>query len=144
VRGEVDEKGAKSASGDRGLPLPVKVLAALKAFKVTQAAEKLAAGDGYTASGYVLVDELGAVMNTDWLRRRAYGLMAKVGVRQVRLYDARHACLTYLAGEGVPDVVLAAWAGHADGGTLAKQVYVHPDISHLKIAADKLDEGLFG
>jgi hypothetical protein len=31
--------------------------------------------------------------------------MAKVGVRKVRLYDARHACLTYLAASGVADVV---------------------------------------
>jgi integrase len=114
-------------------------LSALKAFKARQAAEKLKAGAAYVASGYVLVDELGAPMRTDWLRRQAHKLMAKVGVRKVRLYDARHACLTYLAGVGVPDVVLAAWAGHADGSALAKRVYVHPDMSHLKAAAEELE-----
>lgn len=139
VDGEVEEKTAKSTAGDRGLPLPAAVLLALKAFKARQAAERLVAGADYTVSGYVLVDEIGAAQRTDWLRRRAYELMAKVGVRKVRLYDARHACLTYLAGEGVPDVVLAAWAGHADGGTLAKRVYIHPDASHLKVAADRLN-----
>jgi integrase len=69
--------------------------------------------------------------------------MDLAGVRRVRLYDARHASLTYLATEGVPNVVLAAWAGHADGGTRAKRVYVKPDMSHLKAAARKLDRGLF-
>ncbi|WP_406084887.1 hypothetical protein OHA01_11585 [Micromonospora zamorensis] len=67
----------------------------------------LAAGEAYTGTGtYVLVDELGEPLRTDWLRRRAYELMANVAVRKVRLYDARHACLTYLAGLGVPDVGL--------------------------------------
>ncbi|MFY1661267.1 hypothetical protein [Micromonospora sp. WMMD1274] len=35
-------------------------------------------------------------------------------------------------------------AGHADGGTLAKRVYVHPDSSHLKVAAEHLESGRFG
>jgi integrase len=144
VDGQVEEKGSKSPAGKRGLPLPASVLAALKAFKVTQATEKLAAGEAYTGKGvYVLVDELGEPVKTDWLRRRSYALMAQVGVRgkgEVRLYDCRHSTLTFLAGAGVPDVVLAAWAGHADGGTLAKRVYIHPDSSHLKVAADRLGE----
>ena len=45
-------------------------MAALKAFKTRQAAERLQAGDAYTDTGYVLVDELGAPQRTDWLRRR--------------------------------------------------------------------------
>lgn len=139
VDGQVEEKPAKSEAGKRGLPGPAVVMTALRAFRARQAAERLAAGAAYEASGYVLVDELGAPVRTDWLRRRAYELMAGVGMRKVRLYDARHASLTYLAGAGVPDVVLAAWAGHADGGTLAKRVYVHPDLSHLRGAADQLD-----
>jgi integrase len=69
----------------------------------------------YADSGYVPVDELGRAPLPDWLRRRAYELMAKTGVRRVRLYDARHSALTYLATTGVPDVVLARWAGHAEG-----------------------------
>ncbi|MEU7957095.1 tyrosine-type recombinase/integrase [Micromonospora humida] len=144
VDGEIEEKEAKSAAGRRGLPMPATVMKALKAFHTRQKKEHLQAGDAYLASGYVLVDELGRPQRTDWLRRRVYELMAKLGMRKVRPYDARHACLTYLAGVGVPDVVLAAWAGHADGGTLAKRVYVHPDSSHLKMAADHLETGLFG
>lgn len=144
VDGEIEEKGAKSAAGHRGLPLPATVDKALRSFRTRQKAERLKAGEAYAQTGYVLVDELGAPVRTDWFRRRTYELMAKVGVRKVRLYDARHACLTYLAGAGVPDVVLAAWAGHADGGTLAKRVYIHPDFSHLKVAAAQLETGLFG
>jgi hypothetical protein len=89
----VVEKGPKSVSGRRTLPPPAQVTAGLKAFRATQAREQLAAGPAYSASGYVLVDELGAPQRTDWLRRRASELMAAAGVRKVRLYDgpAQHA-----------------------------------------------------
>jgi hypothetical protein len=40
--------------------------------------------------------------------------MAAAGVRKVRLYDARQSTLTFMATNGVPDVIVSAWAGHAD------------------------------
>jgi integrase len=133
----VIEKGPKSASGRRSLPLPAQVTAALKAFRAMQAREKLLARPTYDDSGYVLVNELGAPQRTDWLRRRAYALMAAARVRKVRFYDARHACLTYLATNGVPDVIVSAWAGHSDL-SLAKRVYVHPSAKDLEQGRDAL------
>ncbi|GAA3032066.1 hypothetical protein [Streptosporangium longisporum] len=58
----------------------------------------------------------------------------------MRLYDCRHSCLTFLAGAGVPDVILAAWAGHADVGTPTKRVDINPDLSHLRAATKQLDK----
>jgi integrase len=133
----VVEKGPKSASGRRSLPLPAQVTSALKAFRAVQAAEKLAAGAAYEDSGRVLVDEFGGPQRTDWLRRQTYKLMAAAGVRKVRPYDARHACLTYLATNGVPDVIVSAWAGHSDL-SLAKRVYVHPSAKDLEQGRDAL------
>lgn len=139
VEGVVVEKDAKSDSGERKLPLPAVVLAALKAFHRAQAKERLKAGEGYESSGRVVVDELGRAVKTDWLRRRAYKLMDAAGVRKVRLYDARHACLSWMANNGVPDTVVSAWAGHADLG-FTKRIYVHPDPQSLKAGSDKLAE----
>jgi integrase len=133
----VVEKGPKSASSRRSLPLPGQVIAALRTFRALQAREKLAAGTAYTDSGRVLIDELGSPQRTDWLRRQTYKLMAASGVRKVRPYDARHACLTYLATNGVPDVIVSAWAGHSDL-SLAKRVYVHPSAKDLEQGRDAL------
>lgn len=138
VDGEAVEKDPKSAAGKRRLPLPDVAAAALREFRKLQAAEKLAAGEAYVGTGHVLVDELGQPFKTDQLRRRLYRLMEQAGVRRVVPYDMRHSCLTYLAANGVPDVVVSAWAGHADL-SLAKRVYVHPDASHLAGAATALD-----
>ncbi|WP_456340129.1 site-specific integrase [Streptomyces europaeiscabiei] len=135
---KVLEKDTKTEAGERVLPLPSKALDALKKFKARQAREKLSAGEGYTDSGYVAVDALGRPMNTRHLRERAYRLMRELELRRVRLYDARHSCLTYLAVSGVPDVVLAAWAGHASS-SFTKRRYVHPDVEALRPAATAWD-----
>lgn len=135
--GQVVEKGPKTAAGRRVLPLPAPVTAALRAYKAMQAAERLAAGEGYETSGYVLVDELGRPFKTDQLRRAAYRLMKAAAVRKVRLYDARHACLTYLRMTGVPGPIVSAWAGHADL-SMADRVYVHPSAKDLEQGRDAL------
>jgi len=138
VDGEAVEKGPKSAAGKRTLPLPDVATRALKAFRKVQAEERLAAGEAYEGSGHVLVDEMGRPFGTDQFRRRLYRLMEQAGVRRVTPYDMRHSCLTYLAANGVPDVVVSAWAGHADL-SLAKRVYVHPDVTHLAAGAEALN-----
>ncbi|MGW3628879.1 hypothetical protein ACWD7F_01720 [Streptomyces sp. NPDC005122] len=65
---------------------------------------------------------------------RAYKIMDEPGLRRVRLYDARASCLTYPANKGVPDHILARWAGHTSGRT-TKKWYVKPDVEDLREAA---------
>ncbi|WP_258539479.1 site-specific integrase [Streptomyces ipomoeae] len=138
----VVEKDTKSLAGERELPLPAPVLAALKSYKTLQAKEKLALGEAYAESGYVLVHETGAAFTIKQLRRRAYRLMVILCLRRVRLYDARSSCLTYLANNGVPDHILARWAGHTNVKT-TKKWYVKPDVEDLREAATMWD-GLHG
>ncbi|WP_432141150.1 tyrosine-type recombinase/integrase [Streptomyces sp. bgisy084] len=138
----VVEKDTKSMAGERALPLPAPVLAALTSFKALQAKEKLALGEAYVASGYVLVHETGVAFTIKQLRRRAYRLMDLLGLRRVRVYDARASCFTFLANKGVPDHILARWAGHTNVKT-TKRWYVKPDVEDLREAATAWD-GLHG
>lgn len=139
VDGRVIEKAPKTDAGERPLPLPSAPALALKSLKARQAAEKLAAGvEAYGKGNYVLCDEVGEPWKTDQLRRRFYKLVEAAGVRRVTLYDARHACLTYLATSGVPDVIVSAWAGHADL-SFTKRTYVHPSADDLIAGRDALD-----
>ncbi|MFJ9710688.1 tyrosine-type recombinase/integrase [Streptomyces sp. NPDC101234] len=131
----VVEKDTKSLAAERQLPLPDLVREALTCFRAMQVAEKLAAGERYEDSGYVLVDELGRVLNGRQLRERVYRVMDEHGLRRVRLYDARASCFTYLANNGVPDHLLARWAGHTNVKT-TKCWYVKPDVEDLRKAAD--------
>ncbi|GHD36475.1 hypothetical protein GCM10010317_000840 [Streptomyces mirabilis] len=131
----VVEKDTKSLAAERQLPLPDLVKEALTCFRATQVAEKQTAGERYEDSGYVLVDELGRALNGRQLRERVYKVMDEHGLRRVRLYDARASCFTYLANNGVPDHLLARWAGHTNVKT-TKRWYVKPDVEDLRPAAD--------
>ncbi|MER6557244.1 site-specific integrase [Streptomyces sp. NPDC001027] len=132
------EKDTKTASGERVLPLPQGPWEALRHFRARQAAERLAAGEAYTETGYVVVNELGMPLNTRQLREHAYRTMRRLGLRQVRLYDARHAVLKALALSGVPDVILAAWAGHTNAA-FTKRKYVSIEVEDMRGAAEALD-----
>ncbi|MFJ9376843.1 tyrosine-type recombinase/integrase [Streptomyces sp. NPDC101455] len=131
------EKDTKTEAGERVLPLPMPVRQALIAFKALQEIEQMSLGGYYVPSGYMFVDHLGQPLTTRHLREHAYSLMRSLKTRQVRLYDARHSCLTFLAVSGVPDVVLAAWAGHVSA-SFTKRVYVHPSPDDLRAASDHL------
>jgi len=135
--GVIVEKEPKTDAGHRTLPLPWPVTEALRTAKANQAADRIAAAEAYDSSGYVLVDELGRPFKTDQLRRAAYRRMNTAGVRKVRLYDARHACLTYLSVSGVPAPIIGRWAGHADL-SMAQRVYVHPSAKDLEQGRDAL------
>ncbi|MFD3638163.1 site-specific integrase [Streptomyces griseus] len=135
---KVLEKDTKTASGERALPLPRGPWEALRAFRDRQAAEREFAGEAYTTTGYVVVDELGMPINTRQLREYAYRLMSELELRRVRLYDARHSVLKALALSGVPDVILAAWAGHTNA-SFTKAKYVSIEAEDMRDAALALD-----
>ncbi|MER6610413.1 tyrosine-type recombinase/integrase, partial [Streptomyces sp. NPDC000927] len=100
--------------------------------------QPLALGEAYSDSGYVVVHETGEAFTIKQLRRRAYRLMEVLGLRRVRLYDARASCLTFLANNGVSDHILARWAGHTNVKT-TKKWYVKPDVEDLREAASTWD-----
>ncbi|MEV6833572.1 tyrosine-type recombinase/integrase [Streptomyces sp. NPDC051133] len=131
------EKDPKTEAGGRVLPLPEPVRQALLAFKALQEIEQMSMGGFYAESGYMFVDHIGEPLTTRHLREHAYALMHQLKLRKVRLYDARHSCLTFLAVNGVPDVILAAWAGHVSAD-FTKRVYVHPAPEDLRAASDHL------
>ncbi len=67
-------------------------------------------------------------------RLRSAGGDGRKRPSRVRLYDARASCLTCLADNGVPDHLLARWAGHTNVKT-TKKWYVKPDVADLLPAA---------
>ncbi|ONK09509.1 Site-specific recombinase XerD [Streptomyces sp. MP131-18] len=134
VERKVVEKAPKTEAGRRTLPLPQVVLAALQDLRRVQRRERMASGRG-------VADELGGAVKTRLAPAPLLHAGGRSGLRRVRPYDARHACLTWLAASGVPDVVVSAWAGRADL-SFTKRVYVHPSVEHLRPAAERMDEVL--
>ena len=138
VDGVPVEKPPKTAAGKRVLPLDDALPGQLKAFRARQAAEKLAAGEGYDGHDYVLCDELGGSYDPARLRRVWYRLMRQAGVRKVTPYTAsRHAAGSYLAHADVSPDVIAAWLGHTDA-SFTMRTYVHARPEDLASARDAL------
>jgi integrase len=134
---KVVEGTVKSRASDRKLPLPDNLAATLKAAKSLQAADKLALGVAYQASGYVVVDEAGQPLSPHALTSRWARTLVAAGVPPVRLRDARHTCGTLMHLEAVPIAVIAAWLGHASSAfTMA--TYVHSQEPALADAARSL------
>ncbi|MFF2331486.1 MULTISPECIES: tyrosine-type recombinase/integrase [unclassified Streptomyces] len=131
------ERDTRTEAGERTLPLPLPVRQALLAFQLTQEMEQMSMGALHQRSGHMFVDHLGRPLTTRHLREAAYSLQRKLELRKVRLYDARHSCLMFLAVNGVPDAVLAAWAGHADANS-AQRGSVRPSPEDLVVASDHL------
>jgi integrase len=127
VNGQVKIKTPKSSRGYRTLPLDDVLTAELRALHKRQAAERLAAGQVYQASGYVVADEVGAAPSPEWFSDEFHRLAAAAGVPRIRLHDSRHTVNSLLATAGVPDHIRAAWCGHTVAVNVATYTHARPE-----------------
>jgi len=59
-------------------------VAALKALKARQAAERLAAGEAYERTGYVAADELGRPVHPEWYTGEFHRVSDRANVRRIQ------------------------------------------------------------
>ncbi len=113
---------------------PDHVAAEFRAARRVQAADRLALGPAYQASGRVVVNEAGEALSPHALTGRWARMLKGAGVRHVRLHDARHTCGTAMHLKNVPIAVISAWLGHSSKA-FTLQTYVHSQPQALLAAA---------
>jgi integrase len=123
VEGKVIEKSPKSKRGWRTLPLDAGLVASLRSLHKAQAAERLAAGKAYRASGYLAVDAFGVPLAPFWYSAEFHRLADAAGCPRIRLHDSRHSVNSLMAAVGVPPHIRAAWCGHTE--MVNQAVYTH-------------------
>jgi integrase len=126
-RGQTAADDAKSRASKRTVPVEAMhpgTMSLLRALSAAQAADRLAAGAAYEATGLVVVDALGAPVSPDGYGAAFRRLCADAGVPAVRLHAIRHTVATILHDRAVPPVAAAALLGHSLQTHLA--VYVQP------------------
>jgi integrase len=134
LRHDLVEDTPKSRAGRRTLPIPDHLAAALRTARAIQAADRLALGEFYEASGYVVANETGAALSPHALTSRWARMLKAAGIRHIRFHDARHTCGTLMHLQDVPIAVISAWLGHASKAfTMA--TYVHSQPEALSTAA---------
>lgn len=106
------ESGIKSDSSRRTVMLGKANGLLLRAWRKVQAADKLAAGKRWIASGKVFTDGLGRPLELNWLTDHTEWLMRKSGLPPVRFHDMRHCAATMMLASGMDMKDVSATLGH--------------------------------
>jgi len=143
VGGKVIDGKPKTARGRRVVALDAISLAALRAHRTAQLAERLAFGPGYNGRDLVFVSEIGEPLRPAWLTRRWSQLVQAAGVPKIRLQDARHTSASIALAAGVPLGIVSERLGHART-SITLDTYAHTLPGQHREAADRLADALFG
>lgn len=143
AQGRVVVEGRGTVTGDpkskrsrRALPMPSDVIAALRAFRVRQAEERLALGEQYSETGLVAVNDDGSPIRPETYSNDFSRHSKDAGVPVIRLHDVRHTAATMLLDGGTTPSATAKWLGHDPAITL--RVYGHVYDDALAAAGDAL------
>ncbi|WP_261879910.1 site-specific integrase [Mycobacterium marinum] len=131
------ENDPKSATSRRTLPMPERLVVALRDAHDRQRVERSEAGSAYRSGSYVVSNEVGDPYSPAVLSRYWREALARVGMRHLKLHGARHTAATLMHLDGVPTAVTAAYIGHNDPA-LTTRLYAHSQDDALRAAADSL------
>lgn len=129
----------KTAAGRRVLRLPPVAVRALRAHRMRQLEERLAAGPHWRGGGggeargtgaseapeYVFCNEIGEPLDgVSVTRTRFYGLLARAGLPHIRFHDLRHTAATLLFLAQVHPKATSGQLGHSTIG-ITMDTYTH-------------------
>jgi integrase len=130
VRETGDGDDPKSESGIRAVPLPAEVIAALRAWRKRQAADRLAWGPDWPDSGLVFTREDGTAVPAQWLSMRFETLAYRAGLPPVRFHDLRHGAASLCKAAGLDTKFISALLGHSRTSfTDATYVLLFPEVA---------------
>ena len=119
-------KKTKNKASLRTLPLVSDFERILLQRQADQEEQRRLCGNCYITEsiGYIMVNEMGALMKPDYLSRGFPNLLRKHDLRVIRFHDLRHTCASLLIAEGVPIKEIQEWLGHSTYSTTA-DIYAH-------------------
>jgi len=123
VRETGSGNGPKSESGERVVPLPGPVVAALRAWRTRQTADRLAWGRDWPDDGLVFTREDGTPVPGQWVSVRFEILAFRAGLPPVRFHDLRHGAASLAKAAGLDSKYIASLLGHARS-SFTDDVYV--------------------
>jgi integrase len=123
-------KAPKTEGSERVVALDADTVAALRAHRTRQRAERLAAGAGWTDTGLVFTKEDGTALHPATVTDLLHALTAAAGLPPVRLHDLRHGAATIALAAGTDMKIVQEMLGHSSI-TLTSDTYtsVLPEIA---------------
>ena len=133
----VHEGDPKSEAGKRPMPLFPETVAALKAWKAQQNAERLQWGKAWQDTEYIFTREDGTPWHPAAISKRFAKALERADVPRITLHKLRHGFATYHIAAGTQAKYLQKLLGHSRIGTTL-DLYVHPEFEDLAAAQDNL------
>jgi integrase len=124
----------KTDAGVRAVPLPVPVVAALRAWRKVQAADQLAWGRDWPETGLVFTREDGTPVAAQWTSNRFETLAFRSGNPPVRFHDLRHGAASLAKAAGLDSKFISALLGHSRTSfTDSTYVLLFPEVAAAAI-----------
>jgi integrase len=86
---------------------------------------------------YLYVDELGRLIEPNYITHTFPSFLKKHELRKIRFHDLRHSCASLLLANNVPMKQIQEWLGHSDFSTTAN-IYAHLDYNSKLSSASAL------
>jgi integrase len=132
----VRDNVTKTESSRRSLPLCPYTYNYLCYLRQRQLDQMQLCGTSYCQEylDFVCVDEMGMLLQPDFVSQKFQKLLVKYGLRPIRFHDLRHSCATIMLYLGYTMKDIQTWLGHSNYSFTAN-VYVHSSKnSHMQMA----------
>lgn len=140
INGEHRLVPPKTSSSRRTVALGAGTIAAIRAHRVRQLEERLAAGDEWNAKWPELVFQsmVGGPVDVNNLRHQFHRVLDQAGLRRVRWHDLRHAAASLLLAQNVHPRVIMGLLGHSSIA-VTMNTYAHVLPAAQRDAAETMD-----
>ncbi len=124
IDGRLALKEPKTEKSRRTLTMPASLVTALRAHRVRQLEERLAAGASWDDRGFVFANSVGGPLEPSNVLKAFKRLLASADLPEQRFHDLRHAAASLLLAQGVPPRVVMDILGHSQIAT-TMDLYSH-------------------
>ena len=90
---------------------------------------------------FLCVDQMGTLLQPDFITQKFQQLLAKYGLRHIRFHDLRHSCATIMLYLGYTLKDIQTWLGHSNYNFTA-DTYIHSAAGIHEQMAERLSEEL--
>lgn len=132
----IRENTTKTQYSKRALPLCPYTYNYFQNLKQHQLMQQSLCGTSYNQNylDFVCVDEMGMLLQPDFVSQKFQKLLAKYNLRPIRFHDLRHSCATIMLYLGYTMKDIQTWLGHSNYSFTAN-TYVHSSKdSHIQMA----------
>lgn len=130
-------KDPKTESSVREVAIPTFVISLLEEYKLWYEKQKSLYGELWVNSNRLFVQADGKPMHPDTISKWFVKFVGNIGLPVINFHGLRHTNATLLISQNIDIAVVAARLGHAQI-TTTLNFYVHPVISHNKVAGNVL------